>query len=105
VRNYSVTTRHIECRDLWALNAISVTSGHCSNLSMVTFDWQEGTKVCRYNWHSAVSLGWPFPMLKYKYQVKYTAAILRNSTRKLLWFEITKMLTAVKKINLLCYLL
>ena len=21
----------------------------------------------RYNWHSAVSLGWPFPMLKYKY--------------------------------------
>jgi len=25
-----------------------------------------GTKVCRYNWHSAGSLGWPFPMLKYK---------------------------------------
>jgi len=22
-----------------------------------------GTKVCRYNWHSAGSLGWPFPML------------------------------------------
>jgi len=27
---------------------------------------QQGTKVCRYNWHSADSLGWPFPMLKYK---------------------------------------
>jgi len=26
-----------------------------------------GTKVCRYNWHSAGSLGWLFPMLKYKY--------------------------------------
>jgi len=34
-------------------------------------------------------------MLKYKciFQKKYTEAILPNSTRKLLWFEITKMLT------------
>ena len=24
-----------------------------------------GTKVCRYNWHGAGSLGWPFPMLKH----------------------------------------
>ena len=56
-----------------------------------------GTKVCRYNWQSAGSLGWPFPMLKYKYiyQIKYTEAILSNSTRKLLWFNITKMLVAV----------
>jgi len=64
--------------------------------------------VCRYDWHSAGSLGWPFPMLKYKYifQIKYTEAILSNSTRKLLWFEINKMLIAVeKKINLLCHLL
>ena len=31
-------------------------------------------KVCRYNWHSAGSLGWPFPMPKYKYifQIQYT---------------------------------
>jgi len=52
------------------------------------------TKVRRYNWHSARSLGWPFPVLKYKYifQIKYTEAILSNSTRKLLWFEISKML-------------
>jgi len=35
----------------------------------------------------------------------YTETILSNSTRELLWFEITKMLIAVKKINLLCYLL
>ena len=41
---------------------------------------------------SAGSLGWPFPMLKYKYifQIKYTEATLSNSTRKLLWFEIIK---------------
>jgi len=36
-------------------------------------------------------------MLKYKYiyQIKYTEAILSNSTRKLLWFEISKMPIAV----------
>jgi len=33
-------------------------------------------------------------MLKYKFifQIKYAEAILSNSTRKLLWFEITKMI-------------
>jgi len=38
-------------------------------------------------------------MLKYKYifQMKYTEASLSNSTRKLLWFEISKMLIAVFK--------
>jgi len=43
-------------------------------------------------------MGWPFPVLKYKYifQTKYTEAIFTNSTRKLLWFEISKMLIAVK---------
>ena len=39
-------------------------------------------------------------MLKYKYifQIKYTEAILSNSTRKLLWFEIkiTKILIGLK---------
>jgi len=60
--------------------------------------------VCRYNWHSASSLGWPCPMLKYKYifqKIKYTEAILSNSTRKSLWFEISKMLIAVSKIIVL----
>jgi len=38
-----------------------------------------------------------FQYQKYEYifQIKYTEAILSNSTRKLLWFEITKMLIAV----------
>ena len=57
--------------------------------------------MCRYNWHSAGSLGWPFPVLKYRYifQIKYRPkeAILSNSTLKLLWFEISKMLTADAK--------
>jgi len=35
---------------------------------------------------------------KYIFQIKYTAAVLSNSTRKLLWFKITKMLIAVKKL-------
>jgi len=49
-------------------------------------------KVRRYNWHSA------FAVLKYRYifQIRHTEAILSNSTQKLLWFEITKMLIAVK---------
>jgi len=36
-------------------------------------------------------------MLKYKYvfQIKYAEAILSNSTRKLLWFEVCKTLIAV----------
>jgi len=40
-----------------------------------------------------------FPMLRYTYifQIKYTETILSNSTRKLLWFEISKMLISLKK--------
>jgi len=65
------------------------------------------SKVRRYNWHSAGSLGLPSPMLKYKYifLVEYTEAFYSNSTQKLFWFEITKTLIAVIKINLLCHLL
>ena len=59
----------------------------------------------RYNWLSAGSLGWPFPMLKYKYifRMKYTEAILSNSTLKLLRFEIlwSKCWLQFKEINLL----
>jgi len=42
------------------------------------------------------------------FQIKYTEAILSNSTRKLLWFEISKMLIADKKLiscEKLCYFL
>ena len=55
------------------------------------------TKVCRYNWHSAGSLGGPFPTQKCKYifQIKYTEAISSNCTQKLPLFEISKMLIAV----------
>jgi len=47
-------------------------------------------------------------MLKYKYkyifQIKYTEAILSDSTRKLLWFEIAKMLIEVFfKVNIIYY--
>jgi len=52
-------------------------------------------RKCTDNLHSAGSLGRPFPMLKYIFQIKYMQAILSNSTRKLLQFEITKMLIAV----------
>ena len=53
--------------------------------------------MIRYDWHSADSLGWPFPVIKYTYifHIKYTEAILSKSTRKLLWFEITGMLIVV----------
>ena len=60
----------------------------------------QGTKVRRYNSHSAGSLGWP-----YIFQTKYTEAILSNSTRRPLWFEITETLIAVQEKNLLCRLL
>ena len=61
-------------------------------------------KVCRYGWHSGCSVAWPFPMLKYRHisQVKYMEAISSNSTRKLLWSEIIRMLIAFK-INLPCF--
>jgi len=60
-----------------------------------------GTKVRRYNWHSAGSVRWPFPMLKYKciFQIKYAEAILSNNTRKLLRLEIAEMLIAVLNSN------
>jgi len=44
---------------------------HCSHLLLSAVlrrgdnHLHEGMKVRRYNWHSAGSLGWPFPMLKY----------------------------------------
>jgi len=57
-----------------------------------------GTKVCRYNWHSAGSLGWSFPMLEYFSNKIYGSNFIKsNSTRKQSWFEISKMLTAVLK--------
>jgi len=39
----------------------------------------------------AGSSGWPFPLLKYIFQLKYSEAILSDSTWKLLWREIAEM--------------
>ena len=95
---------------------LTITSAFVVDVGPYSFDFQtptkyayepQGTKVCRYSWHSAGSLGWPFPLLKYQYifSIKHTEAFLSNSTRKQLWFEITKMLIAVKEKNyrLICY--
>ena len=43
--------------------------------------------MCRYNWHSDGS----------HISIKYTEAVLSNSTRKLLWYKITEILIAVFK--------
>jgi len=63
--------------------------------------------VRRYNWHSAGSLGWPLPVLKYQYifQIKYTETILSNRTRELLWFENIKMLIAVYEKNMVSFII
>ena len=59
--------------------------------------WSEGTGNVPIHRHIAGSLGWSFSVPKYKniLQVKCTEAILSNSTQKLLWLEITKMLITV----------
>jgi len=92
------------CRGLRARVALLIFEHFYSRSESGCVDTPQGTKVCRYNWHSAGSIGWPFPMLKYKYifQIKHTQAILSNSTRKRLRFEISRMLIAVLKINLHC---
>jgi len=52
--------------------------------------------VCRYNWLGLVISN---AKIQVFFQIKYTEAILSSNTRKLLWFEITKMLIAFKKIK------
>ena len=46
-------------------------------------------RVCRYNWHTAGSLRWPFPMLEYEcvFRIKYTEAILskQRSETVMVW--------------------
>jgi len=65
-----------------------------------TFNTGNETVPIQY-WHSAGTLGWPFLVLKYIFfQITYTEAILANSTRKLLWSEIIKIMTAVGERNI-----
>jgi len=70
---------------------------HCAAADLIFRSLATPVARERYNRHSAGSMGWPFPLLKFEYifQIKYTEAILSNSTRKLLRFEITKILIAV----------
>jgi len=44
-------------------------------------------------------------ILIYFFQIKYTEAISSNSTRKLLWFEITKILIEVYEKNILSFII
>ena len=41
--------------------------GYCVYIPFLYIPIFRLTKLCRYYWHTAGSLGWPFPMLKYKY--------------------------------------
>ena len=77
--------------------AIEIITIACSEIRTWVLSDRIGNESAPIIWHSASSLGWPFPVLKYKhlFQMKYTEAILSNSIRKLLWFEITEMLIAV----------
>ena len=74
-------------------NAQSRISSHCS--TKLTKCPSTVTDTVQKN--ESGSLGGPFPTVEYYYifRIQYTEAILSNSTRKLLWFEITKMLMAV----------
>jgi len=53
--------------------------------------------VRQYNWHALVPWVYHFQSEKYKYIFlkKYAETILSKSTRKVVWFDITKMLIAV----------
>ena len=44
-------------------------------------------------------------ILIYFFQIKYTEAISSNSTRRLLWFEITKILIEVYEKNILSFII
>jgi len=58
-----------------------------------------GTKVCRYNWHSADSLGWPFPILKYRYifRIKYTKQFYRTAHGNCYGLKLAKCRLQFKK--------
>ena len=78
--NYIVASERF---DVMVLGVCSVRN-RCICITFTAVAVSYGTNVCRYNWHSAGSLGWPFPALKYQYnfQIKYAEAILPNNTRK-----------------------
>ena len=84
-----------QCVSIQAIDSVMCVLAKCTSLVAIAA-LIIGNESAPIQLHSAGSLGWPFPMLKYEsiFQVKYTETILSNSTGKLLWFEITKMLIA-----------
>jgi len=77
---------------------------HGTSQSSVTHRY--GTKVCRYNWHSAGSLGWLLSITNAKiFSYKIHGSNVNKQHSETVVFEISKMLMSVLKINLLCYLL
>jgi len=56
-------------------------------------------KVCRYDWHSAGSLDWPFPVLKYKHNFPskmYGSDFCQTALGNCYGLKLQKMLIAVK---------
>jgi len=62
--------------------------------------------VCRCNWHSAGSPGWPFPTLKYKYIFKYNIRKLfcQTALGDCYGLKLPKCWLQFKNVNLLCRL-
>ena len=63
-----------------------------------------GTKVCRYNWHSAGSLGWPFPMLIYFSNKICGSNFIEQHSETVTVWNYHNVHFSLKKINLLCHL-
>jgi len=96
--------KHVTCTNNWryvvfknsvnCLHGLVFTADELNwtelNCNKSSYSW---TKVCRYNWHSAGSLGWPFSVLKYKYilKIKYTETVYQTALGNCYGLEITKM--------------
>ena len=82
---------------VWPASQSSVSHVHHSHPELIT-----GDRVERLLEVHKAHIEWLL-VLKYKYifQIKYTEAILSNSSRKLLWFEISKMLMYTLKNKLI----
>jgi len=79
-----VTVKKCDCNFSVKTNVLNFKikfSGHIFKFGKI-HDFSDFLKFIKsrfsiYDWHSAGSLGWPFPMLQYKYvfQTKYTEAV------------------------------